>query len=490
MKKDWLMVHLGDVCKINPKKSEIKNKNIEVSFVPMAQLNEHTVYFESKETRVIKEVFNNYTYFKDKDVLLAKITPCFENGKSGIAKNLKNTIGFGSTEFIVLRSSDKILPKFIYYLISNDFFRKEGINKMKGTAGHKRVPVKFVERYKIPLAPLPEQKAIVQKIETLLKFVDEGKKELEVAKEKLKIYRQSVLKKAFEGKLLNRKELEVFRKSKDWKQENQLLKDVTSTNTKSDSSKTKENWLTVQLGNRDYIEIIDGDRGKNYPKKSEFMNKGYCLFLNTRNVRKGYFNFDKCDFISKNLDNLLRKGKANRLDIILTTRGTLGNSALFENSVSYSHLRINSGMVLLRCNRVKIIPKFLLQIINSNVFSEQIKKHRSGSAQPQLPVRALSKIKIPLAPFSEQKAIVQKIEHIFSHCDKTEIWIEQNLQNVTLLKQSILKKAFLGELLNKKELEKCRKASDWKPVKELLAQIQKGETISKKRKFKNKRKAV
>ena len=117
-------------------------------------------------------------------------------GKLELPKNLKNGIGFGSTEFIVLRSNDKILPKFIYYLIANDFFRKEGINKMKGTAGHKRVPVNFVEKYKIPLAPLPEQKAIVQKIENLFKLIDESKKELESAKEKLKVYRQAILKKS------------------------------------------------------------------------------------------------------------------------------------------------------------------------------------------------------------------------------------------------------------------------------------------------------
>ena len=123
----WPMVALEDICEISPKKSEVTNKNIEASFISMSQLNEHNPYFQLKETRIIKEVFSGYTYFKDDDVLLAKITPCFENGKAGISKGLKNGIGFGSTEFIVLRAGKKILSKIIYYFITSNLFRTEGI---------------------------------------------------------------------------------------------------------------------------------------------------------------------------------------------------------------------------------------------------------------------------------------------------------------------------------------------------------------------------
>ena len=181
----WPLIHLDKVCEINPKKSEIKNKNIEASFVPMSQLNEYNIQFDSKETRVIKEVFNGYTYFKNNDILLAKITPCFENGKSGIAKNLKNEIGFGSTEFIVLRANKKVLPKIIYYFITNPFFIKEGVRNMTGSAGQKRIPLNFIKKYKIPLPSLEEQKKIVSEIEKERELVDSNKKIIDCFKQKI-----------------------------------------------------------------------------------------------------------------------------------------------------------------------------------------------------------------------------------------------------------------------------------------------------------------
>ena len=98
---EWEKVEIGSVCEFNPKKSEVRNcgKDLEVSFVPMADLNVHKMLFKIKQIKKKDEVYKGYTYFKENDVLLAKVTPCFENGKSGIARNLKNNIGFGSSEY-------------------------------------------------------------------------------------------------------------------------------------------------------------------------------------------------------------------------------------------------------------------------------------------------------------------------------------------------------------------------------------------------------
>lgn len=89
----------------------------EVSFVPMATLNTFDAFFESNETRKLEEVSTGFTYFKNNDILLAKITPCFENGKAGIARNLKNGIGFGSTEYIVIRADNSVIyPEWIFII--------------------------------------------------------------------------------------------------------------------------------------------------------------------------------------------------------------------------------------------------------------------------------------------------------------------------------------------------------------------------------------
>jgi restriction endonuclease S subunit len=162
---DWDMVSLGEIAEINPKKSEIKEKDISVSFVPMECVNEHDSQFSPKEDRKLEEVYTGYTYFRDGDVLLAKVTPCFENGKAGIARKLTNGIGFGSSEFIVIRSSEKVLPEIIYYAISTNRFIDEGAKHMTGTGGLKRIPREFVESYKIPLPPMEMQKKIVGQVE-------------------------------------------------------------------------------------------------------------------------------------------------------------------------------------------------------------------------------------------------------------------------------------------------------------------------------------
>ncbi|MCZ2478205.1 restriction endonuclease subunit S [Aquirufa antheringensis] len=162
------------------------------------------------------------------------------------------------------------------------------------------------------------------------------------------------------------------------------------------------------------IEIIDGDRGRSYPSKSDFKSTGYCLFLSTSNVKTNGFNFNSMEFISEEKDNLLKKGKLKRGDIVLTTRGTIGNVAYFSESILYKNVRINSGMVILRCDKKYIIPYFLYLFLRSDIFKHQVKSQGSGSAQPQLPISSLKNIVIPWKDISIQEKIVSTISALDS----------------------------------------------------------------------------
>jgi len=164
------------------------------------------------------------------------------------------------------------------------------------------------------------------------------------------------------------------------------------------------------LGDSTVVQIIDGDRGEKYPKKFEFTTIGDCLFLNTSNVRQGSWDFTKCDFISKAKDRELRKGKLRRDDVVLTTRGTLGHSAHYDADIPFSDVRINSGMVILRANTEVLLPEYLLGVVNSGVFAKQVQALTSGSAQPQLPIRALSKITFPIPPVDSQRRFVMRFK--------------------------------------------------------------------------------
>lgn len=162
-------------------------------------------------------------------------------------------------------------------------------------------------------------------------------------------------------------------------------------------------WKEVRLGDSS-IFFVDGDRGKNYPKKNEFSSVGYCLFLNASNVTKNGFVFQDNAFISKLKDDSLRKGKLQYGDIVLTTRGTVGNVAFYNSSIKYANVRINSGMVIIR-HGLDFDTEYLYHYIKSSLFQNQIIQFQSGSAQPQLPISTLNKMKVLQPPIDTQRRI-------------------------------------------------------------------------------------
>lgn len=157
-----------------------------VSFVPMCDININSLYFEAKQEREIGDVLKGYTYFENDDILLAKITPCFENGKAGIAKNLKNGIGFGSTEYIVIRANTKkVYPEWIYYHINSEDFLSRGENYMTGTAGQKRIDIDYVKDYLINVPSLEEQRKILDDIHSEISLIEHSKQIVEVFTKKI-----------------------------------------------------------------------------------------------------------------------------------------------------------------------------------------------------------------------------------------------------------------------------------------------------------------
>ena len=169
-------------------------------------------------------------------------------------------------------------------------------------------------------------------------------------------------------------------------------------------------WKTYKLGELP-IQFIDGDRGKNYPKGDDFSKVGHCLFLNAGNVTKNGWDFSENVYISEEKDNLLRNGKLERGDIVLTTRGTVGNVVLYTDDIPYKHIRINSGMVIIRNNNTCYNP-YLYQYLRSYLFLGQVQQFQSGSAQPQIPISTLKKLTISLPHLAEQKRIADILSAI------------------------------------------------------------------------------
>ena len=199
----WEEKRLGEVCKINPSKINTKNlsDDLEVSFFPMASLSEITGEIVAPEIRTLRKVKNGFTNFSEGDVVFAKITPCMENGKSAIIGKLINDIGYGTTEFYVLRCGEELSNKYLHYIVRSKKFRDEAKLNMTGAVGQQRVPKKYMEDYTLNLPTFSEQTEIVRIIDDLLAKEQQAKELAENALAKIDLIKKSILARAFRGEL-------------------------------------------------------------------------------------------------------------------------------------------------------------------------------------------------------------------------------------------------------------------------------------------------
>lgn len=198
--KGWKVDKLKNLTSINPKpdKSKLQNININegVSFVPMAAVCEVDKKVTEYERRPLNEVIKGFTYFEKEDVILAKITPCFENGKMAHLNNLPTDIGYGSTEFHVFRVSNKtIMPEYLFNMLKLEYFLEMGAFKMRGAAGQRRVPIEFFGEFVMPIPPIELQ----QKFSEIVEKVNAIKAHIQHAQE-LPLF-DALSQQAFKGEL-------------------------------------------------------------------------------------------------------------------------------------------------------------------------------------------------------------------------------------------------------------------------------------------------
>ena len=203
-------------------------------------------------------------------------------------------------------------------------------------------------------------------------------------------------------------------------------------------TENRQTWKECKVADAPF-EIIDGDRGTNYPKQDEFNRNGYCLFLNAKNVTTDGFFFNECYFISKEKDQILRKGKLQRNDIVLTTRGTVGNIGFFNERIPYENIRLNSGMVIIRPNPKGILPVYTYHLFK--YLKSDFDLFATGSAQPQLPIRDLKEISFLLPPLPEQQAIANVLSSLD---DKIDLLHRQN-KTLEAMAETLFRQWFVEE---------------------------------------------
>lgn len=396
----WTTKALADVCQIKPPKAEIRSRISHtelVSFVPMEDLGIGKKTFVPTQTRPLAEVNGSYTYFANGDVLLAKITPCFENGKLGIAENLTNGVGFGSSEYIVFRPSRLIDKDWLYYFLSREAFRKEGASRMSGAVGHKRVAKEFIEAYPIPVPPLPEQKRIVAILDEVFEGIAtaaaNAEKNLANARELFESYLNSVLTRKGQG------------------------------------------WVEKRL------EEIGHLQTGTTPKTADKSNLGtYIPFIKPGDFRiDGSLNYDNEGLSEVGLkqSRLIRSGSA----VMVCIGATIGKAGFVGRDVSANQqvnaITPNEG----------VSGKFLYYHMISEIFQNEVV---ANSAQATLPIINKTKwgglvVSLPKS-LVEQERIVSKLDDLSIGVQQIEDVYVRKVAALSELKQSILQKAFAGEL--------------------------------------------
>ncbi len=236
-------------------------------------------------------------------------------------------------------------------------------------------------------------------------------------------------------------------------------------------SEFEDGWERNTLKNHK-IMVIDGDRGKNYPKTNDFNEKGHCLFLNAKNVTSRGFEFFETAFITEEKDALLSKGKLKRNDLVLTTRGTVGNIAIYNDTVDYNHIRINSGMVILRAEEENIYGLFLSYIFISSNLIKLIKIVAFGSAQPQLTVKEINKFKFCLPSLKEQK----KIANFLTAIDQRITLLKLKKAALEQYKKGLMQKIFSQEIRFRPDESKTEKTNS--PLERGQGCVKQGELTS------------
>lgn len=406
--KGWVKCQLKDIISVNPK--VIANDEDLSGFIPMSHA--PVSFFDTfkYDERNWGEIKKKYTNFADGDVIFAKVTPCFENGKAALLEGLPNGIGAGSSEFYVLRPlSSTILSKYVFSIIKSAEFLTNGERSMTGAVGLRRVPRSFVENFEINLPPLDEQQVIADKLDTLLAQVESIKARLERIPEILKQFRQSLLAAAVSGKL-----------TEEWDVQDCLLSDV--------------------------VEFQNG-----YAFKSEwFSDAGAYQVIKLGNIRDGRLFLENAPaYVDRKIWQEFERFKPNVGDTLISMTGTrfkqdYGFGCLVETD---QDILINQRVGRLIPLREKITPEFLNLFIRSEQFRRQFFQGETGGVnQGNVGSKHIMSLSIKVPRIEIQIEVVNKVIKALNAVTVIERQAELALERVNNLTQSILAKAFRGEL--------------------------------------------
>ena len=424
--ESWKWVRLGEVVQLNPKNSI--DDEMTTSFIPMKLIDDGYRNNCSYEIKKWGDIKKGFTHFADGDIGVAKITPCFQNRKSVIFKELENGYGAGTTEVSVLRILNQTLEaSYILWFLKSDYFIKNGIKSFTGTAGQQRIHKDYLSNCVFPLPPLEEQKRIVAKIEELLPQIDRYEKAWSKLEEFNKRFpddmQKSILQYAVQGKLVEQRAEEgtaeeLYKKIQAEKQKlivekkikkEKPLPEITAEEIPFD---IPESWKWVRLGEMCTVLTCGYASTPSYVEKENGMP-----FISAKNIKPYKFMPEEHNYISYELyEKLVQNAKPQKGDILLTRVGAgIGEAAIIDIDMDFA---IYVSLTLIKLVNI-INNEYVLYWINSPIGISSARKNVYGknASQGNLNVKNVREFLFPLPPLEEQKRIVAKIEELLPLCD-------------------------------------------------------------------------
>ena len=494
----WANPPISDCCDLNPKidKSQFDDTQV-VHFIPMPAVEALTNKVDVSATRPFGEVKKGYTPFKSGDVIFAKITPCMENGKMAVVPELPHELAFGSTEFHVIRPRSGLDAFWFFNFLSSRSYRATAEHNMTGAVGQRRVPIDFIAKSRIPLPPLAEQKRIVAKIEELFSELESGEESLRVARRQLGVYRQSLLKQAFEGKLTARwrtqnpdklespdqllariqsaRQAYYEEQLKDWeaaltawesagqkgKRPTKPSEPASFASKEFEGLEVPQGWAVEQIGNCPSDALIGLVRSADVQHTGP---AGFRYIKMDRVDMQGNTDLEADVFVDCTPDEVarfsIRKG-----DILFNTRNSVelvGKAGIIRRDPEAPTV-YNNNLMRLRLPDC-LDPLFLGLQLCAQPFRQRMGKVKKATTSVAAVYgKDFWPLPVVLCSLPEQQEIVRLLDEQFEVIERNEREIGAALKRSEALRQSILKKAFTGKLVSQDPSDE--------PADDLLARL-------------------
>lgn len=419
--ESWKWVRVQEITCLNPK-NDLPDE-LETSFIPMALVDDGYRNNHSFEIKTWRDIKKGFTHFADGDIGIAKITPCFQNRKSVVFRNLKNGYGAGTTELSIVRVVDDLLSRdFLLWFFKSAYFIENGVKSFTGTAGQQRIHKDYLATCVFPLPPIAEQKRIVAKIEELLPYIDR----YEQAWSKLEQFnsrfpedmKKSLLQYAIQGKLVEQRPEEgtaeeLFAKIQEEKQrliaEKKIKKEKSLPEITEDEKPfdIPESWMWVRLRNIVY------NRGQLTPQRTfSYIDIG--SIDNQRQLLNTDENIIEADKAPSRARKIVEQG-----DILYSTvRPYLHNMCIVDKQFSYQPIA-STGFAVLTCHQ-NICNKYLFYYLMTPTFDSYANSNENakGVAYPAINDDRLYRAVVAVPPLAEQKRIVEKLEQLLPLCER------------------------------------------------------------------------